>query len=382
MRIPQQRRWLRRGVTAAIAAAVIVGSAACQRSTGGGTAGKTIVGFITVGSNSDAGYNEAVYDASTKVEANLGSKVAVIRADNIPETDAVSQAMQSMVDHGAKIIFATSYGYFKYALKFAQDHPDVTVLHQGGFQAGGFPANFGTYWGQAFEPVSLGGMAAGGVTRTGKLGYVYAFPIPQTLANIDGFELGALKVNPNAKTYLVNTSAWCDVTKQKQAAESLLNQGVDVLSQHQDCQNTVITAAKEKSAKIVGYHFDASALYPDGWLTGSAWNWAPVYEAIINTTLGGTFKGSKYNANWVGSFATGDNPLQVASFGSSVPAELQTKIKAELTNLQTPGNSVFKGPIYCQDGTLLFKDGEVPTYDQINSINCLVKGVIGTLPTS
>jgi simple sugar transport system substrate-binding protein/basic membrane protein A len=370
------------GVVGAALAVTLVG--ACSSKSGSATSNantKITVGFIMVGSNKDYGYNEAVYDGSQQL-AKDHPDVKVITADNVPETDAVTQAMQSMVDKGAKVIFATSYGYFSYAEKFAKAHPDVYVLHQGGFESGTFPANFGTYWGEAYEPVSLGGMAAGAKTTSNKLGYVYAFPISQTIANIDAFELGAQSVNPKAQTYLVNTSNWCDPVKQKEAAQALLSQGVDVLTQHQDCQTTVIQAAKAAGKDVVGYHYDAKSLDPSGWLTGSAWNWAPVYEAIVQTVEGGSFTGSKYNANWVGTFADKDNPLGLASFGSSVSADVQAKITVEEKSLQAPGASVFKGPIYCQDGSVLFKAGEVPTYDQINNINCLVKGVVGTLPKS
>ena len=339
------------------------------------------VGFIMVGSKSDYGYNQAVYDGSQQLQKDFPG-VKVITADNVPENNAVTQAMQSMADQGAKVIFATSYGYFSYAEKFAAAHPDVIVLHQGGFEQGTFAPNFGTYWGQAFEPVSLGGMAAGGVTKTNKLGYVYAFPISQTIANIDAFQLGAASVNPNAQTYLVNTSNWCDPLKQKEAAAALLSDGADVLTQHQDCQSTVIQAAKAAGKYVVGYHYDAQSLIPDGWLTGSAWNWTPVYEDITKTALSGQFKGSRYNANWVGSFQTGDNPLTLASFGSAVPADLQKKILDAEAALKKPGASVFTGPIYCQDGSTLVAAGKTMTYDQINAITCLVKGVVGTLPAS
>ena len=244
-----------------------------------------------VGSHSDYGYNEAVYDASQKL-AKDDPNVKVITADNIPETDQVTQTMQSMVDKGAKVIFATSYGYFSYAEKFAAAHPDVIILHQGGFESGTFSPNFGTYWGQAFEPVSLGGMAAGGVTKTNKLGFVYAFPISQTIANIDAFELGAQSVNPAAQTYLVNTSNWCDPLKQKEAAAALISDGADVLTQHQDCQSTVIQAAKAAGKYVVGYHYDAESLDPSGWLTGSAWDWTSIYESITKVALSGSFKGS------------------------------------------------------------------------------------------
>jgi simple sugar transport system substrate-binding protein/basic membrane protein A len=346
------------------------------------TGGKTTtVGFIMVGNRTDYGYNEAVYSASQTV-AQAVPNINVITADNIAENASVTQTMLSMVSQGAKVIFATSYGYYQYALAFAKAHPDVIVLHQGGFDSAKLPTNFGTYWGEAYEPVSLGGMAAGAATKTNKLGFVYAFPITQTIGNIDAFELGAQLTNPKAQTYLVNTSNWCDPLKQKEAASALLSQGADVLTQHQDCQATVIEAAKAAGAKVVGYHYNAESLDPSGWLTGSAWDWSPFYQQIIKTAVSGKFTGSKFNANFVGTFANNDNPLTLAPFGSSVSASVQAKIVAEETALKQPGASVFKGPIYCQDGSVLYAAGVTPPYAQINKISCLVKGVVGTLPSS
>jgi basic membrane protein A and related proteins len=351
---------------------------ASNSSSGGKT---TTVGFIMVGNRADYGYNQAVYSASQKV-AQAVPNIKVITADNIPENASVTQTMLSMVSQGAKVIFASSYGYYQYALTFAKAHPDVIVLHQGGFDSDTLPTNFGTYWGEAYEPVSLGGMAAGAATKTNKLGFVYAFPITQTIGNIDAFELGAQLTNPKAQTYLVNTSNWCDPLKQKEAASALLSQGADVLSQHQDCQATVIEAAKAAGAKVVGYHYNAQSLDPSGWLTGSAWDWSPLYEQIIQTAVSGKFTGSKFNANFVGTFANNDNPLTLAPFGSSVSASVQAKIVAEESALKQPSASVFKGPIYCQDGSVLYAAGVTPTHAQINKISCLVKGVVGTLPSS
>jgi basic membrane protein A and related proteins len=377
------------GAIAAVAA--VAGLAACSAPSSSSSAGSPAaansassaltVGFIMVGSHSDYGYNQAVYVASQALGKDL-SGVKVLTADNVPENNSVTQTMQTMADSGAKVIFATSYGYYPYALAFAKAHPSVIVLHQGGYLDGKFPANFGTYWGEAYEPVSLGGMAAGAVTKSDKLGFVYAFPISQTIANIDAFELGAQSVNPKAQTYIVNTSNWCDPLKQKEAASALLSQGVDVLTQHQDCQSTVIEAAKAAGKYVVGYHYDAQTLDPSGWLTGSAWDWTPVYEAIVKTVMSGKFTGSQYNANFVGTFAQHDNPLTLAPFGSAVPSATQSKILAEEKSLDAPGASVFKGPISCQNGTVLVPAGQVMTYAQINSLSCLVKGVVGTLPKS
>jgi basic membrane protein A len=331
------------------------------------------VGFITVGSNSDEGYNEAVYNAAMKVKKDLGIKV--LTAANVPETQQVTTVMQQMVDQGAKIIFATSYGYQQYAYAFALAHPSVLVLHQGGTYTKKFPANLGTYFGEAYDPVSLGGMAAGAVTKSGKLGFVYAFPIPQTVDNVDAFELGAQKIDPKAKTYTVATSEWCDPLKQKSAASALISIGVDVITQHQDCQATVINAAKAAGIKVVGYHYDAEAADPAGWLTGSVWNWAPLYESIIKTATAGKFTGSKYNANFIGTFADGDNPLTLAPFGKSVPASVKPKILAAEAKLKA-GGSIFTGPIYCSNGKLLVPKGKVATPAEINQFTCFVKGVV------
>jgi simple sugar transport system substrate-binding protein/basic membrane protein A len=331
------------------------------------------VGFIMVGSESDEGYNEAVYQAAERVKKQLGVKVLL--AANVPETQQVTAVMTQMVDAGAKIIFATSYGYQQYAYAFALSHPDVLVLHQGGTYTKKFPANLGTYFGEAYDPVALGGMAAGAVTKSHKLGFVYAFPIPQTVDNVDAFELGAQKIDPQAKTYTVATSEWCDPLKQKTAASALLSVGADVITQHQDCQATVIEAAKAAKIKVVGYHYDAEALDPSGWLTGSVWNWAPLYESIIKTARAGTFTASKYNANFIGTFAEGDNPLTLAPFGSSVPASVKPKIMAEEAKLKA-GGSIFTGPIYCANGKLLVPKGKVATAAAINQFTCFVKGVV------
>ena len=138
-----------------------------------------------------------------------------------------------------------------------------------------------------YEPVYLAGIAAGKATKTNKLGYVYAFPIPQTIANINAFELGAQSVNPDAETYVVNTSNWCDPAKQAEAASSLFAQGVDVITQHQDCTATITKAAEEAGKMVVGYHADASALAPNGWVTGSEWAWGDLYNEIVDTAVAG-----------------------------------------------------------------------------------------------
>lgn len=341
-------------------------------------AGSKAVGFIFVGPKDDFGYNQAAYQGSQALKAKFPS-LQVLTAENVPETDEAARVMEGMIAKGAKIIFATSYGHLDAAAQVAAAHPDVAVVQQGNLFKGTMPANLGTYFGTVYEPVYLAGIVAGKQTRSNKLGYVYAFPITQTIENIDAFELGAQSVNPDAKTYVVNTSAWCDPAKQAEAAQSLLSQGVDVITQHQDCTATVIKATEAAGKMTVGYHADAESLAPKGWLTGSEWDWSKLYADIVQTALDGKFTGSKYNANYRVGFKTGQNPFIESRFGPSVGADVKATVDAAKTKITA--TSVFAGPITAQDGSTIIPAGQVPDYATVETtLTKFVAGVVGQLP--
>jgi basic membrane protein A len=343
--------------------------------------GTEAVGFIFVGPKDDFGYNQAAYDGAMAVK-DAFPDLDVLTAENVPETDEAARVMEGMIAKGAKIIFATSYGHLDAAMKVAADHPDVAVVQQGNLIKGDVPANAGTYFGTVYEPVFLAGIVAGKQTKTNKLGYVYAFPIPQTIANINAFELGALSVNPKAETYTVNTSNWCDPGKQEDAVQSLLNEGVDVVTQHQDCTATITKAAEKAGIMVVGYHADASSLAPKGWIAGSEWSWADLYEDIVQTALDGDFTGSKYNANFRSGLKDGLNPFVQSKFGTSVSQETKDLVAAAAKDIAGTG-SPFKGPITSQDGKELVAAGTVPDYATIEeTMVVFVKGVIGQMPQS
>ncbi len=340
--------------------------------------GTDAVGFIMVGPKDDYGYNQAVYEGSEVIKKEFPD-VEVMTAENVPEDDTAATTMEQMIDKGAKLIFATSYGHLDAALKVAEEHPDVVVVQQGNTITDDVPDNSGTYFGTVYEPMYLAGIAAGASTKTDKLGYVYAFPIPQTIANINAFERGAQSVNPDAETVTVSTSSWCDPGKQQAAAESLLSQDVDVLTQHQDCTATVIQAAEKAGAMTVGYHADASSIAPTGWLTGAVWDWGPLYTDIVNTVIDGDFVGSEYNDNFRVGYKTGTNPFVLAPYGPDVTDETQTKITEAQEWLGTDEGSPFVGPVLDQDGKVKVEDGDIPTYADVDAMDYFVQGVVGKL---
>jgi simple sugar transport system substrate-binding protein/basic membrane protein A len=359
---------------------LLTGCASSAATTTSSSSGlKGTVGFIFVGPKTDFGYNQAAYQASQQVAKDLGVKV--LTQENVPEDDNAARVMEGMISRGAKLIFATSYGHLQAAEKVAAAHPDVVIVQQGNVIKGAIGKNIGTYFGTVYEPVYAAGIAAGKATRSNKLGYIYAFGIPQTLNNINAFELGAQSVNPAVQTYAVNTSSWCDPQKQKAAVDSLLSQGVDVITQHQDCTDTIIKATEAAGKYTVGYHADASSLAPKGWLTGSQWNWAPLYEDIVKTALGGKFTGSKYNANYRVGLQTGENPFVQSTSGPAVDAATKALMLAALAKFKA-GGSPFTGPLTDQSGKIEVPAGTTLAYGspQIEGMDWFVKGVVGSIP--
>lgn len=355
--------------------------------------GATKVGFLYVGSKDDFGYNQAAYEAAVAMGEATG--LEVIHAENVPETieDAVP-VMEDMIAQGATILFPTSYGHFDPAVEIAKAHPDVCVVHQGQFESSlDAPLdNLGTYFSSVFEPVYLAGIAAGTVSESGVLGYVYAFPIPQTLENINAFALGAQSVHPEAKVIAVSTASWCDPGKQAQAAQTLLDQGADVLTQHQDCTKTVIETAEAAGAFSVGYHYDASSLAPTGWLTGSEWAWTDLYTDIVETMVAGEFVASPYNGDYRIGYRDVNAPFVAfapSPFGPAVDQATQDAITAAYDAFFADADgdgvgdfSVFTGPLADRDGTVRIEEGVTPDYTELDGFFAepwFVAGVEGSL---
>jgi simple sugar transport system substrate-binding protein/basic membrane protein A len=338
----------------------------------------TTVGFIAVGPQDDFGYNQAVYDGIQAV-AEANPDLEILEAYNIPENDQAVEALQTMVDQGATILFATSFGHLDAARQVAEANPGVAVLHQGGLIDDTSPENLGTYYGTVYEPVYLAGIAAGAATETGVLGFVYGYPVPQVLANINAFTLGAQSVNPDVRTIAVSTTSWCDPATQADRAASLISQGADVLTQHQDCTKTIIEAAEAAGVYSVGFHADASELAPEGWLAGSEWDWTGLYPSIVETVVDGDFLGSEYNANYRGGAANGNSPFVPSALGASVTPETTALIDAATAELEN-GWTPFTGPIMGQDGvTPVIPEGTALTSDDADQMDYFVAGVTGNL---
>lgn len=338
-------------------------------STSGGEARKVKVGFLYVGAVDDGGYNQAAYQGELAVKKL--PNVETIKAENVPESAEAERVMERMIQQGATIIFPTSYGHLDPALRVAEKHPGVTFLHQGGLKTA---KNVGTYFGTIWEAEYLAGIAAGRMTKSNKLGFVVAFPIPQTLLNINAFTLGARSVNPSVTTTVVFTGNWCDPAKNAEATQSLVAQGIDVITQHQDCPVPVIQAAEKAGIMSVGYHVDDSKFAPTGWITAAIWDWSKLFPDLVTQVREGTYQ--------VGQLRLGlkDGVVTLAPFGPKVPKSVQDEVLAAKEKLVRGELVIFTGPIRDQDGRVRINAGEKPDVTALETTDYLVEGVIGKIP--
>jgi len=340
------------------------------------------VAVVYLGVPDDKGWTYQHEQGILALEAELG--ITVKRVTNVPEGDEGEAIMEGLAAEGYNLIFATSFGYGAPMARVAAKHPEgcfewatgakfLLTKDAGGEYAtfGDVPANLGTYFGAAEEARYLSGIAAGKASKTGKLGYVAAFPIPEVIRGINAFTLGAQSVNPAATVQVSWTKTWFGPDTEKQSAESLLAAGADVLAMHQDTTATGL-AADAKGAKWVGYNSDVAEAAPNAWLTAPTWNWAPYYIQTAKAVAGGKCPADEY----YGSMA--DGMVTLASFGTSVDADTQKLIADKAAAIIDGSFAPFQGPVVDQDGKEVVAAGSKPELLDLLGMSYFVKGVIGS----
>ena len=346
------------------------------------TATDVKVAVVYLGVPDDKGWTYQHEQGILQLETDLG--VEVKRIENIADNADSEKTFEQLASEGYDVIYATSFGYGAPMANVAVKYPDVCfqwatgakflLTKDGGGAFADFaalPANLGTYFGAAEEARYLSGIAAGKATKNNKLGYVAAFPIPEVIRGINAFTLGAQSVNPEVTVQVAWTKTWFDPTVEKQAAESLLDAGVDVLGQHQDTTAAGV-AAEAKGAKWVGYNSDVKEAAPAAWLTAPTWNWGPYYTKTTKAVADGACPADEY----YGTMA--DGMVTLASFGDSVDADTQASITAKGEEIIAGTFAPFTGPISDQDGKEVIASGVKAELGELLSMSYFVKGVIGS----
>jgi basic membrane protein A and related proteins len=300
----------------------------------------------------------------------------VAEEEKVPETVDVQKTMKSMIElDGAKVLFPTSFGYFDpHVLKMAKEYPNVMFLHCGGlWDKDKHPANVGSYFGYIDETQYLSGIVAGHMTKSKKIGFVAAKPIPQVRRNINAFAMGARSVDPTITCTAIFTGDWSMPVKEAEATNSLIDQGVDVITCHVDSPKVVVETAERRGIYTCGYHASQATLAPKGYLTGAEWNWEKVYTDYVNM-----LKEGKKLPNLVrGGIKEG--VVKPSPYGSMVKDEAKKAADAVKAKFMDGTFVIFKGPLKDNTGKEVIAPGKEygQTAIELESMDYLVEGVIG-----
>jgi len=334
------------------------------------------VGVIYVGAKDDYGYNQA--QAQGAAQAKLLPGVKVVEEENVPETAAVQKTMTGMIaQDGASVIFATSFGYFDpHMLAMAAKYPDVRFAHCGGmWTEGKHPKNAGSFFGYIDECQYLNGVVAGHATKSGKIGFVAAKPIPQVLRNINSFLMGARSVKPGITCSVIFTGDWSMAVKEAEATNSLCDQGADVITMHVDGPKVVVETAAKRGKMVCGYHASQAKLAPNAYLTGAEWNWLTAYKTIIEAAQQG-----KPHPNFIrGGLKEGY--VKMSAYGPMVSDAAKSSADAIKAKMIAGNFNIFTGPIKDNTGKVVVPAGKTYTQTdlELEKMNYLVDGVVGSI---
>jgi simple sugar transport system substrate-binding protein len=367
-----RRELLRRlGAAAALGATGGLALAAPRRAS---AADKLVIGVIYVGPRDDYGYNQAQAQAAAAIKKMPG--VTVVEQEKVPETTDVQKTMGSMIEQdGATLLFPTSFGYFDpHILRMAEKYPKIRFAHCGGlWTEGKHPKNVGSYFGYIDECQYLNGVVAGHTTKSKKLGFIAAKPIPQVLRNVNAFATGARSVDPSITTALIVTGDWALPVKEAEAANSLIDQGVDVVTCHVDSPKVIVETAERRGIFVCGYHANQAALAPKGYLTGAEWNWTTPYTMHVQDALAG-----KPMVNFLrGGLKEGF--VRPSPYGKAVTEAGRKNADTVKAQMMKGEFAIFKGPLKDNTGKSVIAAGTA--YKQtdvvLEQMNYLVEGVIG-----
>ena len=330
---------------------------------------KIKVGFIYVGPIGDHGWTYRHDIGRLDVEKHFGDKVETVYLENVKYGPDAERAIRAMAKSGADIIFATSFGYMEPMLKVAKEFPNVKFEHATGYKQSDNMASYGL---RLYQARHVQGVIAGMMTKTNKICYVGAFPIPEVIREINTYYLGAKSVNPDVDIDIVWVNTWYDPGKEAQAADVMIAEGCDMVAQHTDSPAPLQTAEK---AGVLGFG-QASDQYkfaPKAQLTATIDNWSPYYISKVQGVIDGTWKTGDYFGHM------NEDVVQMAPF-TNMPANVKAFAQKIKDGIKNGKYFAFTGPIKDNTGKLQLKDGEIADDGHLNSMMYYVEGIDAKVP--
>ncbi|MDI6026251.1 BMP family ABC transporter substrate-binding protein [Corticibacterium sp. UT-5YL-CI-8] len=325
--------------------------------------------FVYVGSNSDGGWTQAHDLGRQQVEKELGDTVETAFVENVPEGPDAERAIERFARSGCDVVFTTSFGFMDATVAVAQKFPDVKFEHATGYKTAD---NLAAYNARFYEGRYIQGQIAAKMSKAGVAGYIASFPIPEVVMGINSFILGAQSVNPDFKLKVVWANTWFDAGKEADAAKVLIDQGVDIITQHTDSTGPM-QVASERGIKAFGQASDMIKAGPETQLTAIIDTWGNYYVKRIKEVQDGSWK--------TGSIWDGlkEGILTMAPY-TNMPDDVKKMAEETEAKIKSGELKPFTGPVKKQDGTEWLKQGENATDQVLSGLNFYVMGVDDKLP--
>jgi len=332
-------------------------------------ADKLKVGFVYVGPIGDFGWSYQHEVGRLALQAALPDQVETSYVENVPEGPDAERVIEGLVRAGNQLIFTTSFGFMEATMKVAKKYPDVKFEHATGFKRA---ENVATYAGRFYQGRYICGQIAAKVSKSGVVGYIGSFPIPEVVSGINAFMLGAQSVRPDMKVKIVWVNSWFDPGKEADAAKALLDQGADIIAQHTDSPAAMQVAA-ERGAYAFGQDSDMIKFGPKAQLTAIINDWAGYYIERAKMVLDGTWKSTD---TWGGL----DSGMVAMAPYTNMPDDVKAMAEETQKKIHDGTYKVFTGPVTRQDGTVAVPAGEVLPDGEILGMNWYIQGIDETLP--
>lgn len=250
---------------------------------------KIKAGFIYVGPVGDYGFSYG-HDQGRKFVQKKFPWLETVYIESVSESDCARIIDRLIQEQKCDVVFTTSFGYMDATVAAGKKYPNKKFMHCSGFKRS---KNVGTYFGDLYQMYYLNGLMAGALSKTSKIGYVGAFPIPEVIRHIDAFALGAKAVNPAVTVDVRWINAWYGPDKAKEATEALIASGCDAIAFTEDTPAVVEVgqAHCEKGQQIYTFsHYSPMQSYgKDSVVSGQLINWGGMYAKILEDIHNGTW---------------------------------------------------------------------------------------------
>ena len=335
---------------------------------GAAHAADTKVGFVYVGPVGDHGWTYRHDKGRQQIEQELGLETTFV--ESVDEGADAERVIRKLASTGHNVIFTTSFGYMNPTIKVAKQFPDVKFEHATGYKRAD---NVSTYSGRFYEGRAVIGTIAGHMSKTGVVGYIASFPIPEVIRGINAFTIAMRKVNPDAEVKVVWVNSWYDPGKEGDAAKALIDQGADIITQHTDSP-APLQVAEQRGVLAFGQASDMSAFAPQAQLTAIIDDWGPYYVDRVKAAMDGSWSSSD---TWDG-FDKG--MVVMAPYGPAITEEAKAAAEAVRIGITEGTMHAFQGPIKNQAGEIVAKEGETIDDGTLLGMNYYVEGVQGQIP--